>query len=74
MVAVTALTLDRPLRDITVANHAGAGVLLQPLTRQAMELAGYGPMTPLAQQREFPPDAPPRQSNHDWVLYSSCQP
>ena len=74
MVAVTALTLDRPLRDITVADKAGAGVLLQPLTREAAELAGYGPMTSLTQQVKFPADAPPRQSNHNWALYSSCQP
>jgi hypothetical protein len=74
MVAVTALTLDRPLRDITVADQAGAGVLLQPLTREAAELAGYGPMTSLTQQKNFPTDAPPRQSNHNWALYSSCQP
>jgi hypothetical protein len=74
MVALIALTLDRPLRDITVADHAGAGVLLQPLTREAMELAGYGPMTSLAQQENFPTDAPPRQSNRNWAPYSSCQP
>ena len=74
MVAVTALTLDRPLRDITIADKAGAGVLLQPLTREAAELAGYGPMTSLTQQENFPTDAPPRQSNHNWALYSSCQP
>ena len=74
LVAATALTLDRPLRDITVADHAGNGVLLQPLTRDAMELAGYGPMTAIAQQEIFPNDAPPRQSNSNWALYSSCQP
>lgn len=74
MVAVTALTLDRPLRDINVADQAGSGVLLQPLNREVMELAGYGPMTPLAQQGTFPTDAPPRQSNNDWALYSSCKP
>jgi len=74
MVAMVALTLDRPLRDITVADQAGKGVLLQPLNNDAAQLAGYGPMTPLAQQAIFPTDAPPRQSNTDWALYSSCQP
>jgi len=74
MVALTALTLDRPLRDIKVSDQAGTGVLLQPLTQEAAELAGYGPMTPLAQQGTFPTDAPPRQSNNAWALYSSCQP
>lgn len=74
LVALTALVLDRPLRDIAVADHAGAGVLLQPLNREAMELAGYGPMTSFAQQANFPTDAPPRQSNSDWALYSRCQP
>lgn len=74
MVALTALTLDRPLHVIKVADEAGPGVLLQPLTQEAAELAGYGPMTPLAQQGTFPTDAPPRQSNNDWALYSSCQP
>ncbi|NYI41876.1 hypothetical protein [Demequina lutea] len=74
MVAMVALTLDRPLRDITVADQAGKGVLLQPLNNDAAQLAGYGPMTPLTQQATFPTDAPPRQSNADWALYSSCQP
>ena len=74
MVAMAALTLDRPLRDITVAEEAGKGVLLQPLNNDAAQLAGYGPMTPLAQQAIFPTDAPPRQSNTYWALYSSCQP
>jgi hypothetical protein len=74
MVAMVALTLDRPLRDITVGDQAGKGVLLQPRNNDAAQLAGYGPMTPLAQQAIFPTDAPPRQSNADWALYSSCQP
>jgi len=74
MVAMTALTLDRPLRDIKVADQASKGVLLQPLNNDAAELAGYGPMTPLTQQATFPTDAPPRQSNAYWALYSSCQP
>lgn len=74
MVAVTALALDRPLRDIAVADQARDGVLLQPLTRDAADLVGYGPMTPLEQQAQFPTDAPPRQSNDDWALYSRCQP
>jgi hypothetical protein len=74
VVALTALTLDRPLRDITVAGQAGTGVLLQPLTVEAAQLAGYGPMTPLEEQAMFPTDAPPRQSNAHWALYSSCQP
>jgi len=74
LVALSALKLDRPLRDITVANQAGQGVLLQPLTLDAAQLAGYGPMTPLAEQATFPTDAPPRQSNAQWALYSACQP
>ena len=74
MVAMTALTLERPLRAITVADQAGEGVLLQPLNNDAAELAGYGPMTPLTQQANFPTDAPHRQSNDHWALYSSCQP
>ncbi len=74
MVAITALTLDRPLRDVSVDDQAGGGILLQPLNRDAAQLAGYGPMTPMTQQAIFPTDAPPRQSNAYWALYSSCQP
>lgn len=74
VVALTARHLHRPLEDITVAGAAGAGVVLQPLTFDAAEMAGYGPLTPLAEQRLFPHDAPPRDSNTHWALYSSCQP
>jgi len=74
LVALTSLTLNRPLRDITVSDRASAGILLQPLTRESMELAGYGPMTSFKQQEVFPTDAPPRQSNRNWALYSRCEP
>lgn len=74
LVPFTTLTLNRPLRDIVVADHAGTGVLLQPLTHDAATLAGYGPLTPLTQQATFPTDSPPRDSNTHWALYSTCQP
>lgn len=74
MVAITALSLNRPLSDIVVADHPDTGVLLQPLTHDAATLAGYGPLTPLEQQATFPTDSPPRGSNAHWALYSTCQP
>lgn len=72
--AVTALRLDRPLRDVRVGSSADDGVLLQPLTLAAAELAGYGPLTPLAAQATFPADAPPRLQDAHWAVYSSCRP
>lgn len=72
MVALTALELGRPLRLVEVGDDPGSGVLLQPLSAEAAELAGYGPMTPLAEQSRFPADAPPRAQSTHWALYSRC--
>jgi len=74
LVALTSLALDRPLSDIAISGEPGEGVLLQPLTVEAAQLAGYGPMTPLEQQGVFPQTAPPRDGNGHWALYSSCTP
>lgn len=74
MVPQVALTLERPLGTLAVAEQAGTGVLLQPLTLDAAELGGYGPMTPLQAQAVFPDDASPRAANEHWALYSNCTP
>lgn len=74
MVPHAALTLERPLEALTVSESAGTGVLLQPLTLDAAELGGYGPITPLPTQATFPTDASPRAANEHWALYSNCTP
>ncbi|MGV8972819.1 MAG: hypothetical protein ACOH10_10900 [Rhodoglobus sp.] len=73
LVARTALELGRPLIDVQVADKAGTGVLLQPLTLQAATLDGYGPMISATEQAIFPTDAPPRANNTNWAVYSTCQ-
>jgi hypothetical protein len=74
LVPVVALHLDIPLNRVTVSGEAGGGALVQPLTLESAELAGFGPRTPLAEQGRFPSDASPRTSNAGWALYSNCRP
>jgi hypothetical protein len=74
LVPVVALRLEIPLSRIAVSGEAGGGALVQPLTLDAAELAGFGPRTPLAEQGRFPSDASPRTSNAEWALYSNCRP